>query len=88
MKVWRYAWLHPAKPSELVKAGISSISHGPLLIYDDFDSIPVTRLGKHPEKFWDDPAHVHSSLFKLMKENNTILDATLITYKEAARDKS
>ena len=32
IKVWGHAWLDYAKPSELVRAGISSISHAPLMI--------------------------------------------------------
>jgi imidazolonepropionase-like amidohydrolase len=88
MKVWGHAWLQQAKPSDLVKAGISSVSHVPLLIYDNFDSIPVTWRAKHDDKFWNDSAHLHTSLFNLMKANNTILDATLLTYKIAAKDET
>ncbi len=88
IKVWGHAWLQQAKPSDLVKAEISSVSHAPLLIYDNFDSIPVASLAKHYDKFCDDSAHLHTSLFKLMKVNNTILDATLLTYKIAAKDET
>jgi imidazolonepropionase-like amidohydrolase len=88
IKVWGHAWLDEARPSDLVKAGISSVSHVPLLIYDNFDSLPVSWRAKHIDKFWDDSAHVHTSLYKLMKENNTILDATLLTYKIGAEDEN
>jgi len=88
MKVWGHAWLQGAKPSDLVKAGISSVSHVPLLIYDNFDSIPTSWRAKHNDKFWDDSAHVRPSLFTMMKLNNTILDATLLTYKIAAKDEN
>lgn len=88
IKVWGHAWLDYAKPSDLVKAGISSISHAPLLIYDNFDSIPISWRAKHDDLFWNDSAHVHTSLFKLMKDNNTILDATLATYKMAAENEN
>ncbi len=88
IKVWGHAWLQEAKPSGLVKAGISSLSHAPLLIYDNFDSIPVSWRAKHDDLFWNDSAHIHTSLFKLMKENNTILDATLTTYKQASKDEN
>ena len=88
MKVWGHAWLDSAKPSDLVKAGIASISHVPLLIYDNFDSMPVSWRAKHDNNFWDDSAHLHTSLFELMKEHNTILDATLLTYKIAAQDET
>ena len=88
IKVWGHAWLDYAKPSELVKAGISSISHAPLMIYDNFDSIPILWRAKHDDKFWNDSAHVHTSLFKIMKDNHTILDATLTAYKRLSKDEN
>ena len=88
IKVWGHAWLDYAKPSELAKAGISSISHAPLLIYDNFDSIPISWRAKHDDLFWNDSAHIYTLLFKLMKDNNTILDATLTAYKQASKDEN
>ncbi|MBS1932593.1 MAG: amidohydrolase family protein, partial [Bacteroidetes bacterium] len=88
IKVWGHGWLQGARPTDLVKAGISSVSHVPLLIYENFDSIPVSWRSKHDDKFWDDSAHIHSSLYQLMKANNTILDATLLTYKRAANNEN
>ncbi len=94
IKVWGHAWLQGARPSDLVKAGISSLSHVPYLIYDNFSPlqaehektppIPVLWKGIKNDKFWDDSAHLHTDLFKLMKATNTILDATLLTFKIAA----
>lgn len=94
LKVWGHAWLQDAKPSDLVKAGINSVSHAAFLIFDnannihvswgETDSIPVDWNGKHNDKFWDDSIHMHTSLFKLMKDNNTILDATMTSFKQAA----
>lgn len=94
IKVWGHAWLQGARPSDLVKAGISSLSHVPYLIYDNFTAaqaeqektppIPVLWKGLHSDTFWDDSAHLHTDLFKLMKTNNVILDATLLTFKIAA----
>ncbi|MBS1917566.1 MAG: amidohydrolase family protein [Bacteroidetes bacterium] len=88
IKVWGHGWLQGARPTDLVKAGISSVSHVPLLIYENFDSIPVSWRSKHDDKFWDDSVHIHSDLYKLMKANNTILDATLLTYKRAAKNEN
>ncbi|HLK31137.1 MAG TPA: amidohydrolase family protein [Puia sp.] len=88
IKVWGHGWLQGARPTDLVKAGISSISHVPHLIYENFDSIPASWRSKHDDKFWNDSAHIHSGLYKLMKANNTILDATLLTYKRAAKDEN
>jgi imidazolonepropionase-like amidohydrolase len=88
IKVWGHGWLQGARPIDLVKAGISSISHVPHLIYENFDSIPVSWRSKHDDKFWNDSAHIHSDFYKLMRSNNTILDATLLTYKIAAKDEN
>jgi len=38
--VWGHAWLDPAKPSDLIRAGVGSISHTPLLIHESPDSLP------------------------------------------------
>jgi imidazolonepropionase-like amidohydrolase len=83
MRVWAHAWLKPAKPSEVVKAGVGSISHAYLLLYEGMDSIPVAwKINRHTEKFWKDTIPDDAALFKLMKEHKTILDATIVTYKQ------
>ncbi len=83
--VWGHAWLKPAKPSELVKAGISSISHAPLLIYDRLDSIPSSwKTNSHDDRFWNNAVPDLSSLFTLMKEKHVLLDATLSAYRQWA----
>jgi imidazolonepropionase-like amidohydrolase len=38
--VWGHAWLDPAKPSDLIRAGVGSISHTPLLVHESRDSMP------------------------------------------------
>lgn len=82
MLVWGHAWLQEAKPSDLVKAGVISISHAPLMIYEKMDTIPSSWGKKqHTDKFWNDSLPDFSSLFQLMKKHNTIFDATLLTYK-------
>ena len=81
--VWGHAWLKPARPTDMVLAGVSSISHAPLLIYDLVDSIPSSwKTGKHDTTYWNKAVPSSMSLFDLMKEHHTILDATLITYKQ------
>lgn len=62
--VWSHAWLDPAKPSEIIAADVSSVSHACLLARDTPNAPIIT----------------------LMKEHHTILDATLLTYKEWARE--
>ncbi len=83
--VWGHAWLQRAKPSDLVKAGVGSISHAPLLLYENLDSMPTAwRRGHHDEKYWDDHIHVEPALLANMKAHATILDATMLTYERLA----
>ncbi|MBS1531411.1 MAG: amidohydrolase family protein [Bacteroidetes bacterium] len=84
MIVWGHAWLEPAKPTDMVNAGVSSISHAPLMVYDKLDSIPYAwKHQTHTPQFWDSVTPDLSRLFELMKQHHTILDATLLTYKQA-----
>jgi hypothetical protein len=84
MLVWGHAWLQQAKPTDLVTLGVGSISHAPLMVYDKMDSIPADWKKKpHTQEFWDKVTPDLSNLFELMKKHHTILDATLLTYKQA-----
>jgi imidazolonepropionase-like amidohydrolase len=83
MLVWGHAWLKPAAPSDMVKAGVSCISHAPLLIYDLMASIPMDwKKNIHTASYWDTAIRYDLPVFKLMKERHTVLDATLLTYKK------
>lgn len=85
MIVWGHAWLQMAKPSDLVKAGIGSISHAPLLIHEKVDKVPdLWKNQRHTKEFWDNAVPPMADLFNLMKQHGTILDATLLTYKKWA----
>ena len=84
--VWGHAWLQQAKPTDLIKAGVGSISHAPLLLYETRDSTPAAwKHGPHPAKFWDDSIHADKAMLQLMKDHHTILDATLLTYHQLAK---
>jgi imidazolonepropionase-like amidohydrolase len=85
MNVWGHAWLQQAIPSDLVNAGVGSISHAPLLIYEVKNEIPPSwKTSSHDSKFWDNAVPDLTKLFDLMKSHHTILDATLLTYKKWA----
>lgn len=89
LKVWGHAWLSPAKPSDLIKAGVSSISHAPLIIRETMDSIPVSwKNSVHPDQFWDQavPSSSYTALFQLMREHHTIFDATMATYQKWGKE--
>jgi imidazolonepropionase-like amidohydrolase len=81
--VWGHAWLNPARPSDLVKAGVGSISHSPLLVREAMDRLPAAWKKRGlPLSFWKDSLPDLSGLFALMKSRGTILDATMSAYKQ------
>ncbi len=93
--VWAHAALFPAKPTEVVDAGVNVISHAPMLsyeVYENKDSIPAFWKNKenpdNSDGFWNSEEkklNLHR-LFNLMKEKGTILDATLSTYKNLGQE--
>lgn len=89
ISIWAHAWLQYANPSDVINAGVEVISHSPLLIHDKIDTIPAFwKNTVHDQRFWDKATPDFSSLFQLMKTHNTILDATLLTYKQWAEEDS
>lgn len=89
MIVWAHAWLQDAKPSDVVKAGVSPVSHSPLLLYDKLDSVPTYWKNGHTHyNSIGDSVPDLSSLFQLMREHHTILDATMLAYKSWADEDS
>lgn len=87
--VWGHAYLQYSKPSDLVRAGVSSVSHSPLLMYETRDSIPAAwKHGEHSERFWDDSVRADEGLLRSMKDRHVILDATLSAYKSWERQDS
>jgi imidazolonepropionase-like amidohydrolase len=87
--VWGHVWLQQSKPSDLINAGVSPISHAPLLLYETMDSIPASwKHGRHDDKFWDDHIHADPAMLASMKAHHTILDATLLTYERLAYEDS
>ncbi len=89
MLVWGHAWLQDARPSDLVKAGVNVISHSPLIIHEKLDTVPSSwKNQQHDAAFWDRVTPDFSSLFALMKTHHTLLDATLLTYKQWGEEDS
>ncbi|HVU57505.1 MAG TPA: amidohydrolase family protein [Puia sp.] len=95
IKVWGHAWLFPAIPSDLVRAGVGSLSHAPLMAGEmlyrpAFGNVPdAWKKAGLSEVFWRDSVAARMDvLFKLMKQHNTLLDATMITYQRWAQSDS
>ncbi|ASU35769.1 amidohydrolase family protein [Mucilaginibacter xinganensis] len=83
LTVWGHAWLQDAIPSNLADAGVSSISHAPLLLHETISIVPKEwKSQTHDAAYWDKVTPDLSVLFRLMVTKHTILDATLLTYKK------
>lgn len=82
MKVWSHAAVFPAKPMEVVKAGVDVVSHSTLLAWEGVDYLPSSAKGRYIEqKDFDVNKPVFEKLMVEMKKRNTLLDATVATYK-------
>lgn len=82
--VWTHATVFPAKPSDAVEAGVTTVSHTAYLVWEAAPHIPMdyrTRaLGDFTHIRPDDPKIV--ALLERMKERGTILDATLRVFQQ------
>ncbi len=84
--VWSHATLYPAKPSEVVAAGVDAISHACLLVREPDPDVPRWSQPRRPVdlaafRIGDNPALAR--LFAAMVERGVILDATVWTYGAA-----
>ena len=81
--VWAHATLYPAKPSDVVSAGVDAISHACLLVREPETRVPGWTephgaVDLAPFRGGNNPAL--DLLFKEMVRRGTILDATVWTY--------
>lgn len=86
LRVWTHAAIFPAKPSDAVGAGVDTISHSPYLVWEAAPQVP----GDYRMRAHGDFTHIRYdapkilALFKTMKQRGTILDATLLVFREEA----
>ena len=85
LKVWSHATVFPAKPSDAVNAGVETLSHGNLAVWEAVDQLPAisdqatnSMVGWEAQSI-DDPRIV--KLLEAMKSRGTMLDDTLIHTK-------
>ncbi|NUR91616.1 MAG: amidohydrolase family protein [Nonomuraea sp.] len=82
LQVWAHAAVFPAKPAEVVAAGVDVVSHAHLLAYHTGDLRPPAYHGQRDQlaeayrRFLDAPDEAVAELFAAMRERGTILDAT------------
>lgn len=77
-----HATVFPARPSDLVKAGIGSLSHAPYLVWEAVDQVPADYRQRIAGP-WQTVPPDHPkllALYRLMAERGVTLDATLYVY--------
>lgn len=92
LKVWSHAFVGPAKPQELINAGVETISHAPDIsahVVENF--YELRRENKNitaKQKVESFDLAKYKDFFADMKKQNTILDATLTVFEkqEGERD--
>jgi imidazolonepropionase-like amidohydrolase len=86
LRVWTHATIFPAKPSDAVNAGVDTISHSPYLVWETTPRVPddykVRAHGDFMHVKPDAPQII--ALFDAMKTRGTVLDATLLAFKDEA----
>jgi imidazolonepropionase-like amidohydrolase len=78
--VWAHATLYPAKPSEVVAAGVDVISHACLLVREPSAHVPAwtePRSAVDLDQFRVGRSKSLASLFATMAARGVILDATI-----------
>ncbi len=84
LHVWAHLALFPARPSEVVAAGVEVVSHALLVPWETVEQLPPygqrarVDLGVRPD------APAIQRLYRMMRERGTILDATLWVFHAPA----
>jgi imidazolonepropionase-like amidohydrolase len=86
MLVWAHATVYPATVQQVVEAGVDSISHAPMLaITNPAKTYAEAHLHPAAEQQYDNGFGPRlTSLLREMKRRGTILDATLVVFREAS----
>jgi len=91
LKVWAHANLDDASTLQVVNAGVDVISHAAMFSGWNSKTVPEACLHEGlSENFWDSlfKSFPIADLIHAMQQHKTILDATVLTYKEAGTDTS
>ncbi|HEX6614651.1 MAG TPA: amidohydrolase family protein, partial [Rhodanobacteraceae bacterium] len=86
LRVWTHATIFPAKPGDAVDAGVDTISHSPYLVWEASPHVPddysMRARGDFEHVKPDAPPIL--AVLDAMKKRGTVLDATLLAFKEEA----
>jgi imidazolonepropionase-like amidohydrolase len=77
LKVWAHATLFPARPSEVVAAGVDVVSHASLLAWEGVPVLPDFHDRAKPNPLLAPESPRIAALLDLMARHETMLDATL-----------
>jgi imidazolonepropionase-like amidohydrolase len=82
LRVWAHAAVFPARPSEIVDAGVDVVSHACMLGYEVSDPMPSEVAPPVPVEVskLEPPNERFQALLSDMRQRGTILDATLYVY--------
>lgn len=84
MLVWSHAAVFPARPSEVVDAGVDVMSHADFIAFESLSPVPQTfQIAKQADlRTWNMTPGILTVLSK-MKDSHVILDATVdVGYRE------
>ncbi|MBC7898049.1 MAG: amidohydrolase family protein [Cytophagaceae bacterium] len=84
LRVWSHATLFPARPSDLVDAGVDVLSHAPLLAWEGVDSLPNYRQRYAvPYARVEPGAPAITRLLQRMAERQVLFEPTLFVFLRA-----
>jgi imidazolonepropionase-like amidohydrolase len=83
LEVWAHAALFPARPSDVVAAGVDVVSHASLLVWEGVPVLPLPMERVPPEPVLAPEDSPMRALYRLMAQRHTMLDATLFVMGDA-----
>jgi len=90
MQVWAHSMVFPARPLEVVQAGVDVISHACYLAWEAMAEVPSVYHHDIVPQYgaFNAASQVFTELFDAMRAQGTVLDATLATYTRPAAERS
>ena len=90
MEVWAHSIVFPARPLEVVEAGVDVISHACYLAWEAMADVPPVYHHDIVPRYsaFNADSQVFTELFDAMREAGTVLDATLATYTRSSESRS
>ncbi len=84
LRVWAHAALRPARPLEVVEAGVDVVSHASLVAYALDSATRATALKARPGERVRLDSPGLDSVLQAMRQHHTVLEPTLLIYEDNA----